>query len=127
MIKVRAAFLSMAKLLSTDADEIRAELVRELIDILLPGLERYAVVWNPKVFKEALLNGDVPRDLLEKFDISLKTAVSMNWNIPVSLVEEIDRIVEDIESFNPKFRNSISPKSNGKTSAPSRIKINKRK
>ena len=113
MIKISPSFLSLDKLLY--ADEIRVELVKEIINILTPGLKRFNLVWNPRVFKEALLKGDVPSTLLRKLDMLIKTAQTMNWEIPSSLVEEIDCLIEDLESFNPAFRKSIGSKSNGKS------------
>ena len=125
MIKISSSFLSIEKLLS--AHEIRIELVKEIINILTQGLKRFNVIWNPKVFQEALLNGNVSPALLKKLDMLIKTAVTMNWEIPSSLVEEIDRVVEDIESFNPAFRKSIGSKSPGKIMISSRINADRRK
>ena len=121
MIKFAASSLSLTKLLT--AHEIRIELVREVIDLLTPGLKRFDIIWNSKVFQASLLKGGIPKSLLEKFEILLETAVNMNWRLPASLVEELDLVIENIESFHPPFRKSLSltSKTNGKTIARSRL------
>jgi len=54
-----------------------------------------------------LVNPELPDGLLVRLEDFIDVAERLNWNLPKSFIVELDRLVEDIETFNPAFRKSI--------------------
>jgi hypothetical protein len=102
-IELNAAlsYLSLSKLIRSD--QPKEELEDELISLLCGHLKRLGIKWNPSAFRAGLNNPELPEEVLRKLEDFLNIAESLRWSLPFSFVEELDKAIEDIESFNPAF------------------------
>lgn len=117
MLKVESGpYISLSKIIRSP--EPLKELENELVAMLTVQLKRFGVSWNPKAFRAGLNNPELPQELLGKLDDFLGTADRLGWALPKFLVEELDELVEDIESFNPLFLKSLeASRKSGRVSA----------
>lgn len=104
-VDVPVPHLSLARILR--ADEPKAELEDELIGCLTGLCKALGITWNPKAFRAGLENPDVPESLLRQLEDFLSVIESMRGAVPKSVVEALDRTIEDIESCNPAFVASL--------------------
>jgi hypothetical protein len=104
-VELERQYLSVARILR--ATNPKEELTNELVAFLGTHLKAYGIRWNPKAFRAGLSSPEVPMELLRKLEDFLGVAESLNWVVPKSVVDELDRIIEDIESCNPAFVNSL--------------------
>jgi len=104
-LEIERPFLSVVRILR--AANPKEELTNELTGLLVTRLKPLGIRWNPTAFRAGLRNPRLPKELVRKLEDFLRVAESLNWSIPKAVVEELDRIVEDIESFNPAFVNSL--------------------
>ena len=85
------------------SEEPRETLEKSLVALLKVRLKEWEVLWNPSNFCEGLRNPDMPVELLQKLEDLLLTSEKLQWDLPKTLVEDLDLVVEDIESFNPAY------------------------
>ena len=104
-LDVERSYLSVAKILR--AANPKEEVTNELVAFLMNHLKPLRIRWNPNAFRAGLTNPALPEALLRKLEDFLGVAELLGWSLPTSVVEELDRIIEDIESFNPAFVNSL--------------------
>lgn len=104
-IVIDVPYISLAKLIH--AAEPRKVLINELLALLRVELKKLGIVWNPKAFRAALGNSDLPEELLERLEDFLRVADELDWRLPKTLLEGLDKTVEDIEAFNPAFLKSL--------------------
>ena len=78
-----------------------------LIRLLKKHLKELKIEWSPVAFRGGLSNPKLPNRLLEKLENLLAVAEASDWKISGELRLELDETIEDIESFNPPFRESI--------------------
>jgi hypothetical protein len=105
IVELERSYLSVANiLLATDPKE---ELIKELVACLEAHLKPLKIRWNPRAFRAGLNNPELPAALLRKLEDFLGVAESLNWSVPKTVAEELDRVLEDIESFNPAFISSL--------------------
>lgn len=104
-LDVERSYLSVAKILR--AADPKAEVTNELVKFLLDHLKPLKIRWNPHAFRAGLTSPALPEALLRKLEDFLEVAELLGWSLPKSVVDELDRIIEDIESFNPAFVNSL--------------------
>lgn len=97
--------ISLAKIIRSP--EPRRELEDELVKLLSFQLKRLKIDWNPKAFRAALNNPDLPEELLKKLEDFLNIASVLRWSLPETFQEEFDQLIEDIESCNPAFLKSL--------------------
>ena len=86
----------------------KEELENELIACLSVQLRRLRIRWNPRAFRAALNNPTLPEELLRKLEDFLSVAETLRWSLPKTFTEELNRLVEDIESYNPAFVKSLT-------------------
>ena len=89
------------------AENPKEELINELVACLNAHLKPLRIRWNPRAFRAGLSNPELPEGLLRKLEDFLGVAESMNWAVPKTVAEELDRVIEDIESCNPAFITSL--------------------
>ena len=65
------------------------------------------IVWNPKAFHGGLHNSKLPVWLLQKLESLIVMSESVRWKISKAARNELDATIEDIESFNPSFQESL--------------------
>lgn len=104
-LDVERSYLSVTKILR--ADDPKAEVTNELVTFLRSRLKPLKIRWNPRAFRAGLTNPALPAERLSKLEDFLGVAELLAWSLPKSVVEELDRIIEDVESFNPTFVNSL--------------------
>lgn len=78
-----------------------------LLTLLRFRLKQLKIVWNPRAFRGGLNNPKMPASLLEKLESLIVLAESVNWKLSKAVRDELDAIIEDIESFNPVFQESL--------------------
>src|SRR3989344_2252817 len=78
-----------------------------LIAMLKKRLKELKIVWGPAAFKGGLNNPELPVEILKKLESLISISEALNWNVSVTLKNELDSTVEDIETFNPPFRARI--------------------
>ena len=105
-LEVDRSYLSVARILR--APDPRKELTDELVAFLSAHLKALGIRWNPKAFRAGLKNSLLPEELLRKLEDFLGVAESLNWSLPNAVVEALDHVLEDIESFNPAFVASLN-------------------
>lgn len=101
LVDAERSYFSVVKVLR--AADPKEELIGELVAFLRPHLRSLGIRWNPEAFRRGLTNPELPEELLSKLEDFLGIAQALNWALPKSVVEELDGIVEDIETFNPVF------------------------
>lgn len=89
------------------AREPGAILEMRLIALLTLRLKELNVVWGPKAFRGGLHNPKLPSSLLRKLESLIILGENLNWNLSKAVKDELDATVEDIESFNPAFRDKL--------------------
>lgn len=104
-IELERSYLSVASILL--ADDPKEELINELVVCLASHLKPLKLRWNPNAFRAGLQNPELPEELLRKLEDFLEVAESLQWSLPKTVIEELDRVIEDIESFNPAFVNRL--------------------
>ena len=80
---------------------------KNLLSLLVARLKKAGIIWNPKAFRGGLKNKEVPLSLLKKIETLVSLAESIQWKLSKSLRDELDATIEDIETFNPSFRESL--------------------
>ena len=93
--------LSVARILR--ATNPKEEVTKEVIAFLKTHLQPLGIRWNPHAFRAGLNNPALPEALLRKLEDFLGVAEALNWSVPKTVVEELDRAIEDIEAWNPAF------------------------
>ena len=78
-----------------------------LISLLKVRLKELNIVWNPKAFHGGLHNSKLPVWLLQKLESLIVMSESVRWKISKAARNELDATIEDIESFNPSFQESL--------------------
>ena len=105
-IEIAAPYnISLAKVIRSSHP--REELEDGLVVLLRPQLKKLGISWNPKAFKAGLNNPELPDELLRKFEDFLNVSESLKWALPKTFVEEFDKVIEDIETFNPSFSKEL--------------------
>ena len=104
-VEVERAYLSVARILR--AANPKEEVTNELINFLGAHLKALGIQWNARAFRAGLQNPELPEELLRKLEDFLGVAESLNWVLPKTVAEELDRIIEDVESCNPAFVNRL--------------------
>ena len=104
-LELERAYLSVANILL--ADDPKEELINELVACLEVRLKSLRIRWNPRAFRAGLNNPALPEGLLRKLEDFVGVAESLNWIMPKTVAGELDRVIEDIESFNPAFVNAL--------------------
>ena len=104
-VELERSYLSVANILL--ADDPKEELINELVACLTLHLKPLKIRWNPNAFRASLQNPELPAELLRKLEDFLGVADSLQWSLPKTVVEELDRVIEDIESCNPAFMNRL--------------------
>src|SRR3989344_3195418 len=82
-----------------------------LVKLLKKRLKELNVLWVPSNFRKALTNPKLPADLLAKLENLIFAAELSDWKISNSLKFELDETIEDIESFNPAYREAMKGES----------------
>ena len=82
-----------------------------LVKLLKKRLKELNVLWVPSNFRKALTNPKLPADLLAKLENLIFAAELSDWKISNSLKFELDETIEDIESFNPAYREAMKRES----------------
>jgi len=100
-VDVPVPHVSLARILR--AEEPKAELADELVACLTGLCKALGIEWNPKAFRAGLENPDTPETLLRQLEDFLSVIESLRGVVPPSVVEALDRTIEDIESCNPGF------------------------
>ena len=98
-------YLSVARILR--AANPKEEVTNEVITLLEAHLKTLHIRWNPKAFRAGLNNPALPMELLRKLEDFLGVAKSLDWSVPKAVVDALDGVIEDIESFNPAFLDSL--------------------
>ena len=80
---------------------------RKLIGILTVRLKQMKIIWSASAFRGGLNNPEMPRSILKKLETILWLAETLEWHLSKNLIDELDSIIEDIESFNPSFRDRM--------------------
>jgi hypothetical protein len=101
-----ATHLSLTELLTAPKPRQLAE--DNLIKVLSKRLPKLGIVWNRRVFRSALRSPRLPRRLLRKLENLLEAAEATEWDLSSALTHELDETIEDIESFNPAFREALN-------------------
>jgi hypothetical protein len=115
-LELEGPYLSVSRILRS-ADP-KGEVIHELIGVLRARLKVLGIRWNPRAFRAGLHNLDLPEGLLDKLEGFLRVAESVNWALPKPVAEELDRVIEDIESFNPAFGDRLrTSRASGRVSA----------
>jgi len=85
----------------------RATFETRLVSLLSSRLKELKIIWSPKAFRGGLNNPKLPIALLKKLESLIFLAEAVNWNLSKAIRDEMDATVEDIETFNPVFRESL--------------------
>jgi len=86
-------------------------LEEELIKLLKVRLKELKIIWNPLAFRGGLSNRQTPSWLLKKLESVIELAEAVDWRLSKVARDELDTTVEDIETFNPRFRESLKRES----------------
>jgi len=78
-----------------------------LIALLVKRLNELAIIWSPKAFRGGLNNPQLPHMLLRKLESLIILGENLNWQLSKPLKNELDSTIEDIETFNPPFIESL--------------------
>lgn len=84
-----------------------------LISLLKKRLKTYRIIWSPKAFRGGLNSPELPAALLRKLESIILLSEAVDWRLSKTLINELDNAVEDIETFNPPFRESLRRASRG--------------
>ena len=80
---------------------------KKLVALLKKNLRRLGVIWSPEAFQAGLHNPALPNFVLRKFDSLLSLASAVDWKLSKAIAHELDNTIEDIETFNPAFRDAL--------------------
>ena len=94
-------YLSLSKIIR--ATQPKEELEDELLACLSIHLKSLGIRWSPSAFRAGLNNSQLPEGLLRRLEDFLSVSGTLDWALPKTFVDELDRLIEDIESFNPSF------------------------
>ena len=93
-------------------DVVQTKRPRELFEdrlvlLLNKRLKLLGITWGPKSFRGGLNNPELPTAILKKLESLILLAEAVGWQLSRSQINELDNTVEDIETFNPPFRESL--------------------
>ena len=94
-------YLSLSKIIR--ATQPKEELEDELLSCLSIHLKRLGIRWSPSAFRAGLNNSQLPEGLLRRLEDFISVSETLDWALPKTFVDELDGLIEDIESFNPSF------------------------
>jgi len=111
-------FVSLPRLLSSPAPKL---LISEGLTRLLVGkLRPSGVVFNEEAFSEGLTNPDLPVSLLDRLEELISSEEEKDWKLSKRIVAEFDKVIEEVESFNPLFLKSLEEsRASGRVSSAS--------
>ena len=75
-----------------------------LVKILTKRCKELRILWNPSVFRKGLRNPKLPAWILDKLENLIVVCEASDWKISNAFSFELDETIEDIETFNPKYR-----------------------
>jgi hypothetical protein len=80
---------------------------KKLVGLLKKNLRRLGILWSAEAFQGGLHNHELPSAILRKFESLLSLASAVDWKVSKAIASELDNTIEDIETFNPPFRESL--------------------